>query len=78
MKYLRAKKNNNNNKQTIILIHVYFFILLLYCIVFVHFYSASHSMSLSEALPTTAIDTVLDIPKRYKQMLVKDLPKVAT
>ena len=27
----------------------------MYCIVFIHFYSASHSMSLSEALPTTAI-----------------------
>src|SRR6218665_133588 len=27
----------------------------LYCIVFIHFYSASHSLSLSEALPTTAI-----------------------
>jgi len=31
---------------------------LYYCIVFIHFYSASHNMSLSEALPTTAIDTV--------------------
>src|SRR6218665_3185361 len=29
-----------------------------YCIVFIHFYSASRSLSLSEALPTTAIDTV--------------------
>ena len=32
--------------------------MVLYCIVFIHFYSASHSLSLSEALPTTAIDTV--------------------
>jgi len=39
-----------------------------YCIVFNHFYSASHNMSLSEALPTTAIDTVgVYTPKRYKQ-----------
>src|SRR6218665_1414987 len=30
----------------------------LYCIVFIHIYSASHSLSLSEGLPTTAIDTV--------------------
>jgi len=30
----------------------------LYCIVFIHFYNASHSLSLSEALPTSAIDTV--------------------
>jgi len=28
------------------------------CIVFIHFYSASHSMSLSEALPIIAIDIV--------------------
>jgi len=28
-----------------------------YCIVFIHFYSAYHSMSFSEELPTTAIDT---------------------
>src|SRR6218665_183850 len=26
--------------------------IVLYCIVFIHFYSASHSLSLSEALPT--------------------------
>jgi len=35
-----------------------------HCIVFVHFYSASHSMSLSEALPTTAIDTVSQFIRR--------------
>jgi len=41
----------------------------LYCIVFIHFYSASHSMGLSEALPTTAIDTVgVYTPKRYWQL----------
>jgi len=33
----------------------------LYCIVFLNFYSASHSQSLSEALPTTAIDTVSEL-----------------
>src|SRR6218665_3301005 len=36
----------------------------LYCIVFIHFYSASHSMSLSEALPTTAIDAVSEFTRR--------------
>ena len=36
----------------------------LYCIVFIHFYSASHSMSLSEAFPTTAIDTVSEFTRR--------------
>ena len=36
----------------------------LYCIVFIHFYSASHSLSLSEALPTTAIDTVLEFTRQ--------------
>jgi len=41
----------------------------LYCIVFIHFYSASHGMSLSEALPTTAIDTVgVYTSKRYRQL----------
>src|SRR6218665_3991259 len=35
-----------------------------YCIVFIHFYSASHSMSLSEALPTIAIDTVSEFTRR--------------
>ena len=44
-------------------------------VVFIHFYSASHSMSLSEALPTTAIDTVrVYTPKCYRQLQVKDLP----
>ena|SRR6218665_3263767 len=36
----------------------------LHGIVFIHFYSASHSMSLSEALPTTAIDTVSEFTHR--------------
>src|SRR6218665_172868 len=50
-----------------------------YCIVFIHFYSASDSIILSEALPTTAIDTVgVYTPKRYRQLQVQDLPKVPT
>ena len=36
----------------------------IYCIVFIHFYSASHSMSLSEALPSTEIDTVSEFTRR--------------
>src|SRR6218665_972781 len=35
-----------------------------YCIVLNHLNSTSHSMSLSEALPTTAIDTVLEFTLR--------------
>ena len=37
-------------------------------------------MCLSEVLPTTAIDTVSGVytPKRYRQLQVKDLPKVST
>jgi len=34
------------------------------CTVFIHFYSASHSMSFSEALPTAAIDTVSEFTRR--------------
>ena len=37
---------------------------LLYCIVFIHFYSSSHSLSFLEALPTTAIDTVSEFTRR--------------
>ena len=49
----------------------------LYCIVFIHFYSASHGKSLSEALLTTEIDTVrVYTTKRYRQLQVKDLPKI--
>src|SRR6218665_2234712 len=51
--------------------------LALYCII--HFYGAFHSRSLSEALPTTAIHTaVVYTSKRYRQLRVKDLPKVPT
>src|SRR6218665_528613 len=42
----------------------------LYCIVFIHFSSASHSMSLSEALPTTAIDTVSEYHAKALQATV--------
>ena len=39
-------------------------------------------MSLSEELPTTAIDTVSEFtvytPKRCRQLQVKDLPRVST
>src|SRR6218665_3167267 len=38
--------------------------IVLYCIVFIHLYSASHSMSHSEALPTTAISTVPEFTRR--------------
>ena len=38
--------------------------IVLYCIAFIHFYSAYHGMSLSEALPTTAIDTVSEFTRR--------------
>ena len=31
---------------------------------YIHFYSASHSLSLSEALLTTAIDTVSEVTRR--------------
>jgi len=40
------------------------FIYSLYRIVFIHFHSASHSMSLSQALTTTAIDTVMEFTRR--------------
>src|SRR6218665_156872 len=49
------------------------------CIVFIHFSSASESMSFSGAFPTTAIDTVcvrVYTPKSYRQLQVKDLLKV--
>src|SRR6218665_1060891 len=43
--------------------------IVLYCIVFIHFYSASHSMSLSVALPTTVITLcrIVYTPKSYRQ-----------
>ena len=44
-----------------------------YCIVFIHFYNASHSMmSLSEALPTTAIDAVLEFTRETLQATVSE------
>jgi len=47
-----------------------------YCIVlfsvFIHFYSASHNMSLSEALPTTAIDTVSEFYAEALQATVSE------
>jgi len=39
--------------------------IVLYSIVLNHFYSASHSMSLSEAVPTTAIDIVSEFTRRH-------------
>src|SRR6218665_996871 len=44
----------------------------LYCIVFIHFHSASQSMNLSEALLTTAIDTVLEFTRRCAQATVSE------
>src|SRR6218665_1403746 len=35
-----------------------------HCFVFIHFYCASHIMSFSEALPTTAIDTMSKFTRR--------------
>src|SRR6218665_3121538 len=50
-----------------------------YCIAFIHFYSGPHSMIISEAVPTTEIDTVgVYTTKRYMQLQVKDWPKVLT
>src|SRR6218665_1250419 len=52
---------------------------MLYCMVLNHLNSASHSMSRSEALPTTAFDTVLEFTRRratYRQLKLKDLPNV--
>jgi len=55
---------------------------IVYCIVFIHFYSASRSMSLSEAIPTTTTYLWHCVwaytLKRYRQLQVKDLPKVPT
>ena len=50
----------------IIYAYIHIHIYILYCIVFIHFVSASHGMRLSEALPTTAIiDTVLEFTRRH-------------
>ena len=50
------------------------------CIVFIHFYNASNSMIVPlRSAPDHSIDTGCDgvnTPKRYRQLLVKDLPKV--
>ena len=61
---------------------------ILYCIVFINFYSASYSLSLSEALPTTTIDTVSEFTCRSAtgnckwrtcpRSLPRSLPKVPT
>ena len=53
--------------------------MVLYCIVLILFYRASRSICLSEALPTTGIDTVSEFTRRSdRQLRVKDLPKVPT
>src|SRR6218665_3600515 len=67
---MNLSSNRNHSKTSDLLFN--------HCVVFIHFYSASHGMSLSEAIPTTAIDTVSEFytPKRYKQLQVKALPKV--
>src|SRR6218665_868053 len=60
----------------------YYDVFLLYCIVLylsISIALLTHSLSLSEALPTTAIDTVgVYTPKHYRLLLVKDLSKVPT
>src|SRR6218665_3358982 len=48
----------------IVLYCIVLYCIVLYCIVFIHFCSASHSTSLSESLPTTAIDTVSEFIRR--------------
>src|SRR6218665_1036176 len=48
--------------------------IVLYCIVFIHFYSASHSLSLSEALPTTAVDTVSEFTGNMCMYLMYSFP----
>ena len=48
-----------------------------YCIVFIHFYSASRSINLSEALLTTVIDTVSEFTRRSATAIVTEGPYVA-
>src|SRR6218665_2256753 len=61
----------------IIIIMMYSYCIVLYLSISVAL--LTHSLSLSEALPTTAIDTVgVYTPKHYRQLLVKDLSKVPT
>jgi len=40
----------------------------IFCIVLIHFYRASHRMSLSKALPTIAIHTVSEFTRRSVHM----------
>ena len=47
------------------------------CIAFIHFYSASHSMSLSEALPTTAFDTASEFSLHADAIQATQSPCVA-
>src|SRR6218665_2436481 len=42
----------------------------IFCLVFSHFYSASHIMSLSEVIPTTAIETASGFTRRTLQATV--------
>src|SRR6218665_1538325 len=64
----RRTRNGRNHPCTYLYLSVCLYVRLsLLCwrpIVFIHFYSASPSMSLSEALPTTAIDTVSEFTRR--------------
>ena len=46
--------------------------IILYCIELIHFYSASHSLSLSEELPTTATDTVSEFTAKALQAAVSE------
>src|SRR6218665_3036786 len=45
---------------------------ILYCIVFIHFYSASHSITLSEELPITAIYTESEFTREALQATVSE------
>jgi len=45
---------------------------LLYCVVFIHFYSASYGMRLSEALSTIAIDTVSVLHSEAQQAIASE------
>ena len=50
----------------------------LYCIVFIHFYSASLSMNHSEVRLHHSYCVGVNPPKRYGQLRLKDLPEVLT
>src|SRR6218665_1330838 len=66
----------------IIITIMYSYCIVLYCIelyLSISIALLTHSLSLSEALPTTAIDTVgVYTPKHYRLLLVKDFSKVPT